>query len=104
MELAGTCSGSLGINPVSIHYNLRLLHVASFPGLRAAFSCTRVLQATKSWAGPGNEAMLQCTCIGFSLSVVMVCNDYSCVFPALILLYACLSHTVQRAAIAAGAI
>ena len=33
--------------------------IASFPGPHAVFGCTKergVLQVTKSWAGPGNEA------------------------------------------------
>ena len=41
--------------------------VASFPGPRAASVARKnVLQATKSWAGPGNEA----TIIGGSLAVI----------------------------------
>ena len=37
-------------------YTHELYVLASFPGPHAAFGCTKVLQATKSWAGPGNEA------------------------------------------------
>ena len=35
-------------------------YITSFSGPRAAFGCTkeRILQATKSWAGAGNEAMI----------------------------------------------
>ena len=38
-------------------YALPTLYLASFPGPCAAFGCTKE-QATKSWAGPGNETTL----------------------------------------------
>ena len=45
-EAIATCAGK----------HCAYVFIASFPGPRAAFGYFRLLQATKSWAGPGNEA------------------------------------------------